>query len=221
MNEILDGFRERLSSDDLGVRMKALSDSRSLDTSERFVLAIIAANDRNARIRYDAVSQLSTIGSEDLDKALSVLSDRLLTDPENDVRAAAADSIGALKLTAAFDSLKQAYLTTDDWIMQFSVIAALGELGEPRGFELLNTALTNPTDLVKIAAIGALGDLGNPAAIDVLLPFAEDPDWQVRHRVAQSLAQLGGDRAKTALEKLARDPIEQVAENAKLMLAEM
>jgi HEAT repeat protein len=221
MSEILDGFKERLTSDDLGVRMKALGDSRNLDISERFVLAAIAATDKNARIRYDAVSQMSTIGTEDLEKSLTILSDRLLTDPENDVRAAAADSIGALKLTAAFDSLKQAYLTTNDWVMQFSVIAALGELGEPRGLELLASALTNSNDLVKIAAIGALGDLGNLEAIDLLLPFVESTDWQIRHRVAQSLGQLGGDRAKTALEQLAQDQVDQVAENARLMLADM
>ncbi|MEE3715681.1 HEAT repeat domain-containing protein [Tumidithrix elongata RA019] len=221
MSEILDGFKERLNSDDLGVRMKALSDSRSLGVSDRFVLAAIASGDRNARVRYDAVSQLSTIGNQDLEKSLAILSDRLLTDPENDVRAAAADSIGALKLTAAFDSLKHAYETTNDWMMQFSVVAALGELGDPKGLELLTTALHNPNDLVKIAAIGALGDLGDPAAIDLLLPFVENTDWQMRHRVAQSLGQLGGDRAKAALEKLAQDPAEQVADSAKLTLAAM
>jgi HEAT repeat protein len=221
MSEILDGFKERLTSDDLGVRMKALGDSRNLDISERFVLAALAASDKNARIRYDAVSQMSTIGTQDLEKSLSILSDRLLNDPENDVRAAAADSIGALKLTDAFDSLKQAYLTTNDWVMQFSVIAALGELGEPRGLELLASALTNSNDLVKIAAIGALGDLGNLAAIDLLLPFVESTDWQIRHRVAQSLGQLGGDLAKAALKQLAQDQVDQVAENAKLMLADM
>jgi HEAT repeat protein len=199
--------------------MKALSDSRTLSPAERFEIVTLAVADRHSRIRYDAVSQLSSIGTQDLDVSLTLLSDRLLQDPEVDVRAAAADSIGALKLTSAFDSLRHAYESSDDWMMQFSVIAALGELGDPRGFEVLSGALTHENDLVRIAAIGALGDLGNPTAVDLLLPFAEDPDWQIRHRVVQALAQLGGDRAKTTLQVLAQDPNQQVAEVAKLQLA--
>jgi len=136
-----------------------------------------------------------------------------------DVKAAAADAIGALKLTSAFDHLAHAYRHTNDWLMQFSVIAALGELGDVRGFELLANALSNnPNDLVRIAAIGALGELGDPRSLDLLLPLMDNPDWQIRHRLAQAFANIGTEQALASLKTLANDPTEQVAEIAKILL---
>lgn len=204
-------LQQKLLSEELGDRMRAMNESRSLTTAERFELICLAKDDRNSRVRYDAISQMSGLGQHDLDKSLEILSDRLLNDPEIDVRAAAADSIGALKLTAAFEDLIRAYKQTNDWIMQFSVIAALGELGDPRGFDILAKALQHNNDLVKIAAIGSLGDLGDPKALDLLLPFIDNSDWQVRYRLVQAFSQLGVAQAKAALQKLSQDPHEQVA----------
>lgn len=212
MSETFASLKEQLAMDDMGLRMKAIHASRSLSLAERFELLVIAAADSYARVRYDAVSQIGTVGTADLQKSLEILSNCLLTDSEIDVRAAAAASLGALQLTQSFDILKTAYESTNDWMFQFSIVAAIGELGDAKGFDFLAEALQSPNDLVKIAAIGSLGDLGKPEAVDLLLPLVESEDWQVRHRVAQSLAQLGGDRAKAGLEKLANDPMPQVSE---------
>lgn len=213
-------LREQLAVDDVGIRMKAIHASRSLPISERFNLLLTAAIDPNTRIRYDAVSQLGSVGQIDKQKSLEILSDRLLNDPEIDVKAAAADSLGSLQLTQAFDLLKTAYQSTNDWMFQFSIIAAIGELGAPEGFDLLAEALQSPNDLVKIAAIGSLGDLGNLEAVPLLLDLIDDSDWQVRHRVSQSLANLahlGSAEAQAGLEKLANDPVSQVAEATRLL----
>ena len=218
MSETFETLREQLATDDIGTRMKAVQASRSLPMSDRFNLLIVAATDANARIRYDVISQIGTVGTVDLQKSLEILSDRLFVDPEIDVRAAAAASLGSLQLNQAFDLLKTAYESTNDWMFQFSIIAAIGDLGAPQGLEFLAEALQNPNELVKIAAIGSLGDLGNPKAVSLLLPFIDDPDWQIRHRVSQALATLGGDEAKVALAKLANDPIPQVAEATRHLL---
>lgn len=218
MSTTLESLRQRLQSDDFGARLHVLNESRSLEIAERFELLSIATADRNTRVRYDAVSQLASVGQHDLDRSLQILRDRLINDPESDVRAAAADSIGALKLTAAFEDLQTAYEQTDEWLMQFSIIAALGELGDRRGFELLTKALNNSNDLVRIAAVGALGELGDPRTLELILPLVDDPDWQLRHRVAQALAGLGGTLAEAALAKLCQDPTEIVAEVARSLL---
>jgi HEAT repeat protein len=219
METNIDSLRASLNSQELGERMRALTESRKLEIADRFELVNIASSDRNARIRYDAVSQMATVGTHDLAASLVVLRDRLLHDPEIDVKAAAADSIGALKLTAAFDDLQNAYQGTNDWMMQFSIIAALGELGDVRAFELLVDVLTNNSnDLIQIAAIGALGELGDPRGLDLLLPLVDNPDWQVRHRVAQALSNIGTVEAIAVLQKLVTDPAEQVAGIAKLLL---
>lgn len=202
-----------LRSEDLSVRMKVLPASRSLSHADRFVLIKIAVNDPNSRIRYDAVSQLATLGREDLETTKAILKEILHHDPEMDVRAASADTIAALGLVEFFDDLQQIYETTSDWLMQFSVVAALGELGEPRAYDLLVKALEHSNELVRLAAIGSLGELGNPQALELLAPLAQHPDWQVRHRVAQALANFGAP-ALPILQQLQSDPNANVAELA-------
>ena len=210
-----DSVRKLLYSSDFGDRVRGLNQLRQMEAKLAFEMLKPLITDANARVRYAAVSQLDTLGREDLATALNLLRDRLLNDPEVDVKAAAADAIGGLQLTEAFDDLEQLYHQTSDWLIQLSIIATLGELGEPRGFDLLREALTSETGLLTIAAISSLGELGDSRAVSLLLPFTTHPDWQVRHRLVQALGLLGGPEARAALETLARDSQEQVAQEAK------
>ena len=211
-----ESVKQMLSSEDVGDRLRAVNQIRELeDKAIAFELVQFAINDRNARVRYSAVSQMDTLGGKDLTTSLNVLRDRLLNDPEPDVQAAAADCIGALKLTEAFTDLEQIYRSTPEWLVKFSIIATLGELGDPRSFELLQQALTSDNDLERTAAISSFGDLGNMQAVELLLPYASDPDWQIRYRVAQALAKLGGTQAQSTLKTLANDEVEAVAQEAK------
>ena len=213
-----DTVKKKLESEDLGDRLRGVNEIRELEPAVGFELIQSAITDTNARVRYSAVSQFDTLGTQDLDKSLSLLRG-LLQDPEADVKAAAADCLGGLKLVAAFDDLQQLYQSTEDWIIKLSVIAALGELGEPRGFELLKQALSEDNDLVKTAAISSMGELGNAEAISILAPYSKDSDWQIRFRVAQALNRLGTPEAKSVLESLANDEVEAVAEEAKKNLS--
>ncbi|MGB3655599.1 MAG: HEAT repeat domain-containing protein [Rivularia sp. (in: cyanobacteria)] len=209
-----DSVKKQLESEDLGDRLRGVNEIRELEPAIGFELIQSAIKDENARVRYSAVSQFDTLGTQDLDKSLNLLRG-LLQDPEADVKAAAADCLGGLKLVAAFDDLQQLYQSTSDWIIKLSVIAALGELGEPRGFEMLKQALSEDNDLVKTAAISSMGELGNTEAVSILAPYASDTDWQIRYRVAQALNRLGTPEAKPILENLANDEVEAVAEVAK------
>jgi len=170
--------------------------------------------DNNTRVRYAAVSQLDTLGRQDLAATLTMLRDRLLNDKEPDVQAAAADALGALKLTEAYEDLLQLYRQTSEWIVQFSIIAALGELGDPRSFELLQEALNSNTSLVQLAAICSFGELGDVRAVPLLIPFATNPDWQVRYRIVQALSNLKSAEARPVLETLAKDEKEEIAQEA-------
>lgn len=211
-----DSIKQMLSSDDLGDRLRAVNQIRELeDTQVAFELIQAAVNDRNARVRYSAISQMDTLGGQNLATALTVLRDRLINDPEPDVQAAAADCLGALKLTESFDDLQQLYHNTSEWLVKFSIVATLGELGEPRSFDLLTEALSSDNGLVQTAAIGSLGDLGDSQAVPLLIPYATNPDWQIRYRVVQALSKLGGTEAHATLEALASDEIEAVAKEAK------
>ncbi len=210
-----ESVKELLSSEDLGDRLRAVNQIRELEPAIAFELVKTAITDRNARVRYSAVSQIDTLGGQDLKTSLTLLRERLLNDPEPDVQAAAADCLGALKLTEAFDDLQQLYHTTSEWLVKFSIIATLGELGEPRSFELLKEALAFGNDLEKTAAISSLGELGEMQAIPLLIPYASNPDWQIRYRVVQALNRLGGAEAQSTILALANDEVEAVAQEAR------
>ncbi len=210
-----ESVKELLSSEDLGDRLRAVNQIRQLEPAIAFELLKTAINDPKARVRYSAVSQMDTLGGQDLSTSLTILRDRLLNDPEPDVQAAAADCVGALKLTEAFPDLQQVYHTTPEWLVKFSIIATLGELGDPRSFELLKEALESGNDLTQTAAISSFGDLGDMQAIPLLIPYATNPDWQIRYRVVQALNRLGGSEAHSTLETLANDEVEAVAQEAK------
>jgi HEAT repeat protein len=212
-----ESVRKSLSSEDLGDRLRAVNQIRDLEPAIAFELVQLAVTDSNSRVRYSAVSQFDTLGAQDLDLSLDILRG-LLKDPEADVQAAAADCLGALKLQTAFDDLQQLYHNTPEWLVQFSIIAALGELGDPRSFELLKQALASDVELVQTAAISSLGELGNVQAVPVLAPYATSSDWQIRYRVAQALGRLGGAEARSILETLVDDEVEAIALEAKQSL---
>lgn len=212
-----ESVRESLTSEDLGDRLRAVNQIRDLEPAIAFELVQVAVTDSNSRVRYSAVSQFDTLGAQDLDLSLDILRG-LLKDPEADVQAAAADCLGALKLRDAFDDLQQLYHNTPEWLVQFSIIAALGELGDPRSFELLKQALSSDVELVQTAAISSLGELGNVEAVPLLAPYASSSDWQIRYRVVQALGRLGSAEAKSILETMVNDQVEAIALEAKQSL---
>jgi HEAT repeat protein len=212
-----ESVKELLSSENLGDRLRAVNQIRELEPKTALELVQIAIRDKNSRVRYSAVSQMDTLGEQDLDLSLQILRE-LLNDPEADVQAAAADCLGALKLHAAFEDLQELYHQTPEWLVQFSIIATLGALGDPRGFDLLKEALASNNGLVQTAAISSLGELGNPDAVTLLTPYATNSDWQIRYRVAQALGNLGTAEAKASLESLVNDEVEAVAREAKMAL---
>lgn len=218
MSVTRESVQELLSSENFGQRISGVNQLRQLEPAVAFELIQPVVTDRNTRVRYAAVSQLDTLGSQDLQATLTMLRDRLLNDSEPDVQAAAADALGALKLTEAYEDLQQLYHRTPEWIVQFSIIAALGEMGAPRSFELLQEALNSDTSLVQMAAICSFGELGDANAVPLLIPFATNPDWQVRYRVVQALSRLGGAEAHPTLEVLAKDEKEEVAKEAQAAL---
>jgi HEAT repeat protein len=217
MSVSADTIKELLSSDNLGDRLRAVNQIRELEPQVGLELIQIAIGDKNSRVRYSAVSQLDTLGTQDLDLALQILR-QLLNDPEADVQAAAADCLGALKLHAAFEDLAQLYQRTPEWLVQFSIIATLGALGDPRGFELLQQALDSDNGLIQTAAISSLGELGDVQAVPLLAPYSTNPDWQVRYRVVQALSSLGGTEAKAILATLVNDEVEAIANEAQTAL---
>lgn len=222
-----DQIRQLLKAEDFGERIKAINQLREIDPALAFELIQPLCDDPNTRVRYAAVSQISTLGEQDKPTALKVLT-ASLGDPEPDVQAAAADALGALKLTESLDDLKELYGMTSEWLVQMSIVASLGEMGgiagDSRAFNLLKSALASDNSLVRVSAIGALGELQDNRALPLLLPYVDSQDWQERHRTAQALSHFLGsdsthDESNRALQKLAQDESEVVAETAESYLS--
>lgn len=212
-----DSVKELLESINFGDRLRGVNQLRQLDPAIAYELITPSVTDENVRVRYAAVSQLASLGGQNRSESLALLKAALF-DPEPDVQAAAADSIGGLHLTEAYEELEKLYQRTPEWLVRFSIVAALGELGDARGYDLLADALNSESDLVITAAIGSLGELGDDRAVPLLITHATNPDWQIRHRVAQALGHFQTPEAKATLETLANDEMEQVAELAKSAL---
>lgn len=219
MTVTLESVQKLLNSEDYGDRLIGVTQLRQLDTSTAFKLVEPLITDKNPRVRYAAVSQLDTLGVNNLEKTLELLRDRLFYDGEMDVKAAAADVVGALKLTDAYELIESLYYQSTEWVIKLSVVAALGVMGDPRGFEVLKDAIASDNSLIQTSAISAMGELGNPEAIPILIPFATDEDWQIRLRVAQALGNLGGSEVQETLEQLASDTMELVAQQAQYCLS--
>jgi HEAT repeat protein len=202
-----------LNSPDFGDRLRAVNQIRQLEPAAGFQLVQVAIKDSNPRVRYTAASQLANLGTQNLDQATELLR-HCLNDPEPDVQAAAADSIGGLRLTEIYADLQNLYQTTPEWLVKFSIVAALGELGDGRAFGLLEDALASDNELMQTAAIGSLGELGDDRAVPLITPFATNPDWQIRYRVTQALGRIGGTAALAMLQTLAHDEVEQIAQEA-------
>ena len=211
---ISDDIRQMLTSEAYEQRLSAINHLSAIDTDIAFDLVQLVVDDPKVRVRYAAMSKLATVGVTNPQKSLELLRHALLTDKEADVRAAAADAIGALRLKEGFDDLKTLYYATSDWIIQLSIVAALGELGDERGFELLAHALSEDNDLIHAIAVGALGELGDRRAIPLLVKHSTNPDWQIRYRVAQALGNFDGPDVKMALGHLSQDSVGQIAEEA-------
>ena len=201
MSPTPESIQQLLASSDLGDRLRAVNQIRELPAADAFKLLLPACADSSPRVRYAAISQMDTWGNQDRQRTLEILRHTLLTDPEPDVQSAAADALGGLQMTEAFDDLQAVYNTTGEWVVQFSIVSTLGELGDPRAFELLQLALDSDIQLVNTAAIGALGELGDERAIELLLPYTKSDDWQVRHRVTQALSQFNTPEVSIALEQ--------------------
>jgi HEAT repeat protein len=216
-----ESVQQLLSSDSFSDRVRGLNQLRQIEPKLAFEMVKPLIKDSNPRIRYAAVGQLDPLGHQNPAEALVLLRDRLFNDPEVDVKSVAADVIGGLKLTEAYDDLQKVYETTPEWLLQMSIVATLGEMGDARGFHLLKIALNSENSLIRTAAISALGDLQLTDAIPVLLSLAKDEDWQVRFRLAIALGQFEKDKVEKVLTELAQDPFEQVAKTAQDILSNM
>ena len=182
-----ESVKELLNSEDFGERIRGLNQLRQIEKETAFDLVQPMITDDNTRVRYAAVSQLDTLGTVNKDVSLTMLRDRLFNDPEPDVQAAAADAIGGLKLVEAYDDLAKVYRDTPEWLVQFSIIAALGELGNDSAIPLLAEFADHEDWQIRYRLVQALGRLGGTEAKRIITTLTDDESDQVAKEAKNNL----------------------------------
>jgi HEAT repeat protein len=212
-----ESVRALLASENFGDRLRGVNHLRELDKKIAFELLQPAIQDSNTRVRYAAVSLMDTVGDADLPKSLEILQ-ACLQDPEYDVKSAAADALGGLKLTAAIPELIELYHNTNEWLLQLSIVASLGAMPDPRSLQLFAESIASEVELVRMTTVQAIGDMAVPAGVDILRQVVAEPDTQIRFRVAEALGKIGDPAAKELLAGMSNDVDPQVAAQAKAFL---
>ncbi len=206
-----------LSSESHGDRIRGVNQLRELDKPIAYELVQAPIQDRNTRVRYAAVSLMDTIGDVDLVKSLAILRN-CLQDAEYDVKAAAADALGGLKLKESLPDLIALYHETEEWLLKLSIVAALGSMQDQRAMPLFAESLESSVELIRMTTVQAIGDMSDPAGVDLLAKVIAEPDAQIRFRVAEALGKIGGGPAQELLKQMANDTDPQVAEQAQAFL---
>jgi HEAT repeat protein len=217
MTSTPESVRALLTSENFGERLHGINQLRVIDKVTAFELVQLVISDSNTRVRYAAVSLMDTIGDVDLVKSLEILR-ACLADPEYDVKSAAADALGGLQLTAAIPELVDLYHDTAEWLLQLSIVAALGSMPDPLSLKLFAESIGSEVELVRMTTVQAIGEMADPAGVEILQQAIADPDTQIRFRVAEALGRIGNEPAKQLLQTMVTDPDPKVAEQAKAFL---
>lgn len=112
-----------------------------------------------------------------------------LKDPNANVRATAAKSLGLLGYREAIPELIKA-LKDEEWVC-FSALDALGELKAEEAVSDIASLLSNSSEAVRFAAIETLGKLGSEKAVDALLSYLPKSSEDEGNAAIKSLIQIG------------------------------
>jgi len=116
------------------------------------------------------------------------LIEMLTGDPNPNVRASAAKTLGTLNHREAVPHLVAA-LNDEEWV-RFSVLEALTLLRDENSVDSILTLMTNPSEAIRLATIEVLGKIGSPKAHSRLLEHFSKSEGFERKTTLISLVQL-------------------------------
>ncbi len=123
-----------------------------------------------------------------------VIPERLIPcieDPNANVRAAAAKTLGALQFTDAVPELAAALGSDEEWVI-FSILETLGMLRAEESVPAIAKLLKSESVATRYAAIETLGVIGSDAAIEPLMEGVHRAqDGDERGALVRSLVQIG------------------------------
>jgi HEAT repeat protein len=112
-----------------------------------------------------------------------------LKDPNANVRASAAKTLGLLQYSAATPDLIGA-LGDEEWVC-FSALEAIGILKEESAVDVIAGLLSEGSEAVRYSAIETLGQLGSPKAIGFLRAYLLKAEGGEKNEVINALIRIG------------------------------
>ncbi|MEL6469312.1 MAG: HEAT repeat domain-containing protein [Cyanobacteria bacterium J06623_4] len=200
-----------LADEDPQCRLRGLVALREYGPEQAVPLLVAQRKDSAFLVRSFVAMGL---GRKRNDEAYATLLAMLPEEPDNNVQAEIANSLG-LYGAKSVDRLVALFDENDHWLVRRSILAILPELECPH--QLLKVALKaledNDLTIVQagISTLGMLaGTVAEADALAALLPFLQSESWRSRMTLAYALKSFDSEVARDALAELRRDPHHKV-----------
>lgn len=149
-------------------------------------LLVVLLKDKDDDVRKFAIDLINDIQFCDYpDKLIEILK----RDPNANVRAAAAQTLGVLQSIGAVPQLVNA-LKDEEWVC-FSALEALTHLKDTSSVEHIVTLLDSPAEAIRFAAIETLGNIGSVNAEKPLLEHISRTEGFEKRATIISLIKIG------------------------------
>lgn len=201
----------------------------------RLIRALQTAAEQRLRLDFSALNHLALADADPqvrlagVQAALEDRSPALLqallklvqSDPETDVRQAAAEDLARFTLLAELDDLDaeqtarlrarlQAVVQDEEQAprVRASALAALGYFSDTEIAERLASAFSDQS--LRLGAIRGMGRSADPRWTDRLMPVLGSDDPQLRVEAARALGEIEDERAVSPLVEVIDDPVREV-----------
>lgn len=161
---------------------------------------LAAVDDKNPKVRLEAIYALGTIARAPLTAEQAPLLIKALDHYDPAIRAGAARVAGRLRVAAAGDALIKA-VNDSSAAVRYAAMRGLGEIAEPRAVQ----ALTEQFAFYRKgqgawSALDALARIAHESSVPLFRTHLTDKDPFVRRAAAEGLARAGDATALAALE---------------------
>ncbi|MEM7063039.1 MAG: HEAT repeat domain-containing protein [Cyanobacteria bacterium P01_B01_bin.77] len=202
----LSDIKRVLENSDSQERLKGIVALKDYDADIASPLLLSKADDTAFLVRSFVAMGLGRKRSE---AGFAALLNMLNTDPDNNVQAEAANSLGMYGDTAIVH-LVNTFHTNHHWLVRRSILAAMIDLNSPVHMLDICLAAIKDTDLTLInAGVDHLSTLAKTdqaeAALVAILSLKTAKNWYTRMHVAYALKCFDAPVAKASLQELRQD----------------
>lgn len=187
-----------LADEDESVVQKAILALRKIQDPQSTRPLLQLLQHPSHRVRQKAAESLGAIGDAVVAEQLEPL---LKHDRSEEVRAAAAKALGAIRDPGSVDALLNA--VHDLMSVRTKAVAALGEIGDEAAVPMLLTLLRDPIEEMRYHAALALAEINSEASVAPIKDLLGDRSAMVRRGAAKALEKLGEGDAETLMKTTA------------------